>query len=162
MAIAKKNMAVGGGIIMLVLWGGLGLFIGTSSKKDHKAKDREVQKMQDREQKTEDRIITSAVEKQPSALAPNTDGKDTSTPNLSKHAFSYVLRLRYIHPVLPNGEIAKQTISLEELIERGKQAKQDKQELHLRVKGDARAKWEKEVKTKLGEAGLIFSITNEF
>lgn len=165
----QNSKVVGGGVVLLMLWGGLGLFFGVGKGKgkgEGKAKEPSKRQSQDPRKKPPTRVakrktspLVRVALRKPTGTAPG----EVRSPNSKKaESFTYVLRLRYIHPVSPNGSVSEKTVSIEELIKKGKQAASAKQELHLRVRGDARARWEKKVKQALRNHKVTFSVTNEF
>lgn len=178
----RNPIAVAGGVLLLALWGGLGLFFGkgkgtgnqnqSTPPSQVRPQERPPTQPQDIRTTPQNQLVKTQLQDQksvqtppsterPLPTTPKTTAKPTSWEQ-EKYAFTYVLRLTHIHPVLSDGSLSKQTITLDELLERGKKAHSAKQELHLRVRGDARARWESSIKQKLREQGLTFSVTNEF
>ncbi len=173
----QNSKVVGGGVVMLLLWGGLGLFFGLGKGKgkgDGKAKKPEQRAKAPTRQKPRERVTRRKSPLDRVSLERPTGSRKTQirTKRIAKtvtgepaqraNRFSYVLRLKYIHPVDVEGRMVQKTISLQQLVEQGKKAAKAKQELHLRVRGDARARWEKKVKQALRASGVAFSVTNEF
>lgn len=179
----RNPTVVAGGMLLLMLWGGLGLFFGKGKGSNHQNKnanptqsrpqERKTQPPQDVRTSPQNQLVNTQFQapqdpRPPiSRKDPNLSEKSQKTPKGSsweegKYAFTFVLRLTHIHPVQPDGSLAKETVSVEELIARGKKAHLAKQELHLRVRGDARARWEATIKQKLRQEGITFSVTNEF
>ena len=76
--------------------------------------------------------------------------------------YEVVLRSRSIHRVSAQGQIQEDTITLEQLAALGRIAKKEDRDLVLRIQGDAKAQWVKEIKRSLTKEQIPFSITNEF
>jgi hypothetical protein len=76
--------------------------------------------------------------------------------------YEVVLRSRSIHRVSAQGQIQEDTITLEQLAAMGRIAKKEDRDLVLRIQGDAKAQWVKEIKRSLTKEQIPFSITNEF
>jgi len=74
---------------------------------------------------------------------------------------AFVLSFRAIYPIQANGSVASKSISLEELLVAGKKAKSVKKEIHLRIRGDAKAKWLRTVKQTLHAQQIPFATTDE-
>lgn len=91
-------------------------------------------------------------------IAPNARGSEKSV--LQRYAF--VLRSRSIHPVGPDNKAQEASIALKDLVKLGLQAKAKDRELHLRVQGDAKAKWLRMLKQTLDTQQIPYSISKEY
>lgn len=151
-----RNAGVAGGVLLLALWGGIGFFFGSGKGKGKgKATDGAVKTAT--RQTPDVRVVPQPRVRQRKVDTPS---KGIAAPTL-KESFTYVLRMKFIHPVKPDGSRSDQTISIEKLIEQGRRAQAAKKELLLRIRGDAKAIWLKEIKQKLKAADVAFSVSTD-
>lgn len=149
-----RNAGVAGGVLLIALWGGLGAFLGKGKGKGSQKADQKkaVQRAQPRTR------IQPSIRK----TAHKTVKRVASVPVVPSRTFRYVVRMTFIHPVLSDGTLSPKTISIEELLQRGREAQKAKRELHLSIRGDARAKWLNRLKKTLKENHVAYSLANDF
>lgn len=177
----SSSMRRGGFVVLLLLFGGFGIYFGPGRGKSSSNANKngsasvnanKVRKQPVRKRPTKPRSpVVNASQPEPVRGTPNTQPPTSRTDKrpaaprtsaVNKYAYTYILRLRYIHAVKSDGTMSKDTVSLEELVKKGQKAASAKQELHLRLRGDARAKWVAKVKQALEDQKVVFSLTNEF
>ncbi|TNE48159.1 MAG: hypothetical protein EP343_17110 [Deltaproteobacteria bacterium] len=178
----SSTMRRGGFVaVLLLLFGGFGLYFGPGrGKSSSKANQNNtasvnsnanVKKPARRRPEPRSLLVNAS---QPTPIRDNANTQPPSNQNpqvrpntpkgpaVNKYAYTYILRLRYIHPLKADGTMSEKTVSLEDLVKQGQKARSAKQELHLRLRGDARAKWVTKVKEALKDNKVVFSLTNEF
>jgi hypothetical protein len=147
-----RNAGVAGGALLLVLWGGIGFFFGNGKGKG-KGKNQPTKARVDDRTTTRTPPPTRVEARTRPAPAPTATKKET---------YRYILRMKYIHPVLPDGTRSEKTITLDELVALGQQAMKDKKEIQLKVSGDARAIWLNKLKQTLKKKNVSYSISDDF
>lgn len=153
-----RNAGVAGGVVLLMLWGGIGFFFGKGKGKGDGEKKATKANL---ERRVEPRRDGTPRRQPPTPVRRTPDRSPARAAAAKPETYSYVLRLKFIHPVLPGGKVSDKTITLEELIAKGKAAKADKKELHLKIRGDAKAIWLNRLKHKLKVSNVAYSISDD-